>query len=66
MRRTIGLLVVLAVIAGIWWKREAATAFTVEHLPFTRAYLDPATKVAALPPERKRPWWRLPRRKAVP
>ena len=56
MRRTIGLLVILAIVAGIWWKRDDATRLATTHLPFTRAYLDPAgtPKVAAVP-ERKRP-----------
>jgi multidrug efflux system membrane fusion protein len=56
MRRTIGLLVIVALAAGLWWKREEATAFTVERFPVTRAYLDPAAgaKVAAVP-ERRRP-----------
>jgi multidrug efflux system membrane fusion protein len=57
MRRTIGLLVVLALAAGLWWKREDATRLAWEHLPFARAYLDPgaATRNLAAAPASSRP-----------
>jgi multidrug efflux system membrane fusion protein len=52
MRRAIALVVVLAVAFGLWWKREDASRLAVEHLPFTRPYLEAA---APTPGTEKRP-----------
>jgi multidrug efflux system membrane fusion protein len=39
MRRAIGLLLILAVAVGLWWKRDDAKRLAAEHLPFLRPYL---------------------------
>ena len=39
MRRAIGLLLILAVALGVWWKRDDARRLASEHLPILRPYL---------------------------
>jgi multidrug efflux system membrane fusion protein len=47
MRRAIGLMLVLAVAVGLWWRRDDATRLASEHLPILRPYLGSPTRNAA-------------------
>lgn len=43
MRRFVVLVLLAALVGGIWWQRQEASRVAVQHLPFLAAYLEPGT-----------------------